>query len=597
MDIRLRKWAGTARLTRRKWPLCLFLVVWASAAFAEGAAPAYEVRFRNVPQWGMRSRLEQSSDSYALRNYPPPTENLLRRRAEQDLPAILAVLQSAGYYDAQPVVELVTSAPRRVVFHLNSGPRYRLGDVVVQADPIELPALRHFGWKPGRAAAAAPLLTAEEECLAYVRSLGYPFPRWVRRVYTPDHERRVLNAGLKLDPGPKAVWGKTSITGLVSVKERFVRNELELPEGKPFNPAQLTETRTRLIRLGLFSAVNLAPADEVGEDGKLPLSLSLRERRPRTVAAGVKYTTDEGYGARLEWEHRNLFTHAERLRLALDVGETVNAFEGRFTVPQFSEPRQRLLLSARVANESAEAYDSESMKMLAQLEREWRQIFWLRGGVGFQLSDVGQFDEDKNYVFLTLPFELDWNTGGDPLDPRRGHRVFASVEPFYDLERKDRAFVKSAVTLNKYQRLNHERTWLLAGRVSAGGISGESGRSVPADERFYAGGGSSVRGYAYQKIGPLQDGNPLGGRSLFEVSGELRAQVAGNFGFVLFLDGGTVFAASTPDFSEPMRWGTGAGLRYFTPVGPLRADIGFPLDRREGIDKRYQFYLSLGQSF
>ncbi|MCZ7592010.1 MAG: BamA/TamA family outer membrane protein [Kiritimatiellae bacterium] len=540
MDMQLRKWARTARLTRRKWPLCLFLIAWASVAFANGAS-VYEVRFRNVPQWGMRSLLEQGSDSYALRNYPPPTETLLRRRADRDLPAIMTVLQSAGYYAAQPAVELVTSAPRRVVFHLNPGPRYRLGAVVVQASAIEMPALRHFGWKPGRAAAAAPLLAAEEECLAYVRSLGYPFPQWTRRIYTPDHERRVLNVELKLDPGPKALWGKTSITGLVSVKERFVQNELELPEGKPFNPAQLTETRTRLIRLGLFSAVNLTTAEEVDDEGRLPLSLTLRERRPRTVAAGVKYTTDEGYGTRLEWEHRNLFTHAERLHLTLDVGESVNAFESRFTVPQFGEPRQRLLLNARVADEHLEAYDSKSVKTLAQLEREWRQIFWLRGGVGFQLSDVGQFDEDKNYVFLTLPFELDWNTSRDPLDPRRGHRVFAHAEPFYDLERKDRAFLKSSVTLNKYQRLNHDRTWLLAGRVTAGGISGESSRAVPADERFYAGGGSSVRGYAYQKIGPLQDGDPLGGRSLFEASGELRAQVMGNFGFVFFLDGGTAF--------------------------------------------------------
>lgn len=597
MGVRSRKWVRASRLTRRKWPLCLVLLVLAVLRVPAETLPAYEVRFDGTPQWGMKSLLRQSSESYTLRGHPPPTDMLLLRRAEQDIPALLAVLQSAGYYGAKPEVQLITSTPRRVVFHLNPDARYKVGEIVVRATPLELPNLHRFGWDRGMPAAARPLLAAEDECLAFVRSRGYPFPHWSRRVYVPDHAQHLLRVELELDPGQQAVWGKTSITGLVRVSENFVRNELALPEGAPFNPEQLVETRTRLIRLSLFSTVALTPADAPDEQGRLPVALSLRERRPRTIAAGLRYTTDEGAGSRLEWEHRNLLGHAERLRFTLDIGESANSFESRFAIPQFGMPRQRLLLSARAADESPEAYDSRSLRALAQLEREWRQIFWARGGVGFRLSDVDQFDEENNYVFLSLPMEIDWNTSGNPLDPRVGHRLLAHVEPFYDLEQKDRGFLKSAVTFNRYQRLNRDRTWLLAGRVTAGSISGEGERTVPADERFYAGGGSSVRGYAYQTVGPLQDGDPVGGRSLLETSGELRAQVSGTLGFALFLDGGTAYSTTTPDFSEPFRWGTGVGLRYFTPVGPLRADVGFPLNRRPEFDKRYQFYLSLGQSF
>ncbi|MBW7907594.1 MAG: BamA/TamA family outer membrane protein [Kiritimatiellae bacterium] len=568
----------------------------ATLAFAD-APYRYEIRFRDVPEWGMRSLLRDSAETYTLRMYPPPTEMLLRRRAERDLPTVTAILRSAGYYSAEPTAQVVTSPPRRVVFHLNPGPRYRLGDVTVDAGSVSLPPLNRFGFKRGTSADAASLLAAEEECLAYVRRQGFPFPRWVARNYDPDMAQHRLNAKLVLDPGPAAVWGMTSITGLVRVSEGFVRNELTLPEGERFNPEELSETRNRLIRLSLFSSVNVTPAAALDEERRLPIAIALRERRPRTIAAGVRYATDDGAGARLEWEHRNAHGHGERLRLTVDVGESAISGEGRLALPQFGAPRQQLVLSVRAMDEERDAYDSRNLRALAQLEREWRQTLWARAGVGFQLSDVSQFDEENNYVFLSYPFELDWNTSGNLLDPRHGHRMFAHVEPFVNLEEENRGFLKTVLTLNRYQKLNRERTWVLAGRVTAGSISGQGEDRVPADERFYAGGGSSVRGYAFQTVGPLKDGDPRGGRGLLETSAELRAQVSRALGLVLFLDGGTAFASPSLDDSESLRWGTGLGLRYFTAVGPLRADIGFPLNRRPDFDKRYQFYLSLGQSF
>jgi len=120
---------------------------------------------------------------------------------------------------------------------------------------------------------------------------------------------------------------------------------------------------------------------------------------------------------------------------------------------------------------------------------------------------------------------------------------------------------------------------------------------VPADERFYAGGGGSIRGYSYQSVGPLSGGDPVGGRSLLELSTELRLRLGERFGFVGFLDGGSAFGAAFPDFDEELLWGTGLGFRYFTAVGPLRLDFAVPLDRRHGIDDAFQVYISLGQAF
>jgi translocation and assembly module TamA len=121
---------------------------------------------------------------------------------------------------------------------------------------------------------------------------------------------------------------------------------------------------------------------------------------------------------------------------------------------------------------------------------------------------------------------------------------------------------------------------------------------IPADERLYAGGGGSIRGYAYQSVGPLdEDDDPIGGRSVLELSAELRMKLTDRIGLVTFLDGGSAFESTFPDSSEKLQWAAGLGFRYFTAIGPLRLDVGFPLNRRTDIDDAFQIYVSIGQAF
>ena len=577
--------------------LALLLLVARVSADPESDSAPYRVDFRGAPEWFMRARLAQVSETAALKKSPPPTDRLLRWRAEQDLPALHDVLRAAGFHGARIDISLQTGPPRRVVFQINAGRRYRVGAIELDAAPLRTPSPQEVGLQSGMPARAGELLAAEESFLRRIRRQGHPFPRWIERAYRLDEDRHRIDIRWRVNPGPAARWGESAITGLVRVSESFVRNEFTFAPGDAYDPTELDGTRTRLLRSGLFSAVTLLPAAELDEQSRLPLALTLRERRPRTVSAGVYYTTDEGAGAQAGWEHRNLGGRAERLRLQGTYAEASRAVEARFTQPQFGWRRQDLLLTARAAEDEPDAYRSRNFRLSAQLGREISPVFLARAGAAFRLSEVDQLDAGENYVYLSVPVESDWNTSGDPLDPRRGHRIRARAEPFVDLESTAYAFTKLAATINRYQHLTRDRNWLLALRATAGVILDARTFNIPADERYYAGGGSSVRGYAYQSVGPLQDGDPVGGRSLLEVSCELRAQVSDTLGFAAFVDGGTAYASETPDFDEPFRWGTGVGLRYFTAVGPLRADIGFPLDRRSDIDRAYQFYLSLGQSF
>ena len=577
------------------WGLCLFL---ATGLAVHAGSPGYRVRMLHVPERGLKGLLEDESEAVELRDQPPPTDALLLARGERDRPRLVEVLRSRGYYEADVAVRL--SGPegkRKLIFDIRPGPLYHIGKIQISLGELALPRLSRIGLKPGQPARADFTLQAERELMQYVRRRGHPFPAWVTRRYHLDKEAARLQVEWVVDPGPLAFFGPAAVTGLDRVSESYVRGALDWQEGDRFDPERMEDTRSALARSGLFSTLALEIPGQVEEDGTLPVSLFLKERRRRTVSATVGYKTDEGAGMGAQWEHRNLLGGAERLQLKALWAEQAQSAEVSFKKPQFAHTRQDLALSLRLADEQPEAYESRNIRAAAQLEQVWNRRWSSRYGGAVRYTRVDQLDEEDDFLLLSLPSEVTWNTSNDTLDARRGHVLRGEVEPFYDALAGDVFFLKSTLRGQKYLPLNRDRSWVAAARIAVGGIAGAEQKNLPADELFYAGGGTSIRGYAYQTVGPMEGDQPLGGQSLFESSFELRWQINRSLGLVGFIDGGTAFASSAPDFDETLRWGTGAGLRYYTALGPLRVDVGFPLDRREDIDKSYQLYVSLGQAF
>jgi len=189
------------------------------------------------------------------------------------------------------------------------------------------------------------------------------------------------------------------------------------------------------------------------------------------------------------------------------------------------------------------------------------------------------------------------STADNPLNPTRGTVVDLSATPYAGFANDPISFLRMSAGGSAYYSLDKGSRFILAGRTRVGSIVGEKTDVLPADKRFYAGGGGSVRGYGYQKVGPLDsDGDPTGGRSLFDLGAELRIRVTETIGVVPFIDGGMVTEESYPSFDEPLLWAGGLGLRYYTGFGPLRLDVAFPINGRKE-DDLFQFYVSFGQAF
>ncbi len=566
----------------------------------EAEAASYETEFRGDIDSRMRQILSQVSDTVALKERTLVSVSQLKRRVRDDIPEFVGALRSFGYY--APDISYTIhedETPMRVVFQVNQGPEFLIQEVeVISQDPGwegELPDPEELGLYKGERIRSSTVKDSTRELDRYLKARGHPFSRSRVQEVVIDHADNSAAIYLAFDPGPRAWFGDLEITGLERVQEEVVQEKIPWEKGDEFRAPQMEKLRRDLSATGLFSVVEVNHGHELDEESLLPMQVRVRERSPRTFRAGIGYQSDIGPELRLGWMHRNLRGRGETLEADLQLSDVERFLGGSYTIPSFMRPDQRLILKSGYREEYQDAYDSTSLFATGTVDRDLTSELSVGAGAGYRLARVEQMGEKTDLGLLFFPGNLLYDARDNELDPSQGLRFNLRLTPFLDTMDLETRFLKTYASLSKYLELWPERI-VLANRVAYGAIGAEDKRKVPPDERYYAGGGGSIRGYAYQKVGPMEDGNPIGGLALAEINTELRFKLSRNSGLVLFLDGGQAYENSYPDFSENLRWGTGIGYRYYTDFGPLRADIAFPLNRRSK-DSAYQLYLSIGQAF
>jgi translocation and assembly module TamA len=566
----------------------------------------YGVAIRGVSNSKLHDTLKEISDTVTVREERPPlTVPMLRRRAEEDIPKFLKALRAYGYYGADVRLDIDREPePISVTFEVSEGPLYSLKPVEIDlveeetAFDLKLPAAKELGLVAGEPGRAQTVLEGQERLLKHLQRQGFPFPKMAERKVTVDHEERSVAVLFRIEPGPAARFGRTEIEGLESVEESLLQEKIPWQEGDCYDAELLRELHERLNSAGIFAMVRVTRGDALEDEGRLPITITVVERKHRSVGVGISYKTDEELGAKVSWEHRNLLHRGERLAVSAHLSRFTQALEGSFRKPHFGQPDQLLVLNTRLAEDSPDAYTSRSFRTEAIVERDLNREMTGSVGFGIKTSEVDQLGEEDAFELLFLLLGFDRDTTDEPLDPRRGGRLALQVSPFHDIGENDLAFARGRIDMSRYVGLLINPSVVLAGRVALGAMTAVSSlEGVPADERFYAGGGGSIRGYPYQTVGPLENGEPVGGRSLLEISTEVRLKVTERMGLVAFLDGGKAFEDNLPDLDDDLLWGAGLGLRYFTPIGPFRFDVAVPLDKRSEVDDDFQVYVSLQHAF
>ncbi|MEX3009374.1 autotransporter assembly complex family protein [Hoeflea sp. TYP-13] len=565
----------------------------------------------------LKEQLDNVSLLVTKKDTPPSGTIGLLTRAKNDKKRLVAALFSTAHYggtvnilingnpfEVVPIDAVLDRGEVTVAIHVLAGPTFTFANPDAATTNGQQIDLTEYGVVAGQPARSEVVVEAEKKLVAAWRDKGYAFAKIAGREMIADHNDRELEVDLRLDPGPLTVFGKVTVSGAEDVEPDFIIQQANIPEGTVFSPKRLTDAAKRLRGLGVFDSVVIIEAEEPGPGKSVAISIEVSERKPRTVGIGVTAATKDGLGAETFWVHRNLFGRAESIRVEGAVSGVGRSnfstsldyhVAATFTKPGVWGPTTSFQSRVEAQFQDTDAYKKQSVGGSVGLSREFSDQ--LTGDINLNVEYARYQDTTgpSTSLLISTPIQLIRDTRDNKLNPTSGYRALLSTEPTYDTHNGD-GFLKSQVAFSTYRAVNDAGTFVLAGRVNVGTIVGTGLSQVPADRRFYAGGGGSIRGYGYQSASPRTAGQPSGGLSLVETSIEARFSLTETIGLAAFIDSGGAFTSSTPGQGGTWYTGVGAGVRYLTPVGPFRIDVGFPLNKISG-DPDFGVYLGLGQAF
>lgn len=535
----------------------------------------------------------------------------IQRRSEADAELLAEILRSQGYYDAtvDPVIE-PQGAVLHVTFEADPGSQYRF-------QSVELPGLENagsdaeqlretFAVKAGDPVIAEDVIAADLALKVALGEQGFALAKIGEQQIIVDHRTQLASLVLPVDPGPVAHFGAIRVSGEPPFSARHIGTIARFEPGERFERAKIDDLRRALIATGLVATAEVGIVPVAGGQ-TVDLDVRLTPAPTRTIAGELGYGT--GQGARLEasWQNRNFVNPEGALTLRGIAGTREQLAGVQFRRANYGARDRVLDLQLAVSNSNFEAYEARTIRLLASLERQsniiWRKTWtWSVGAELLATDERGVFDdplieETRRFFIGALPANLGYDGSDDLLDPTRGFRAGIRLSPEISAHGGSFAYARAQFDGSAYMPI--AGTTVLAGRVRFGSIFGADAPSIAPSRRFYAGGGGSVRGYGYQRIGPRDfEGDPIGGKTLTEFGVEARFRLnafGGNFGLVPFFDGGHLTNKVTPGFNG-WQFGAGIGLRYYSSFGPIRIDVGTPLNPREG-DSRIAVAVSLGQAF
>jgi translocation and assembly module TamA len=574
----------------------------------------------------LEERLRAASQLYSQRDQVPPSTAALIARARGDYARILAALFADGRYGGSISISIEGRLPENIPpdaelprpaavnVTVDPGPVFAFGDVSIHGraplvpgrnDHIEPP--EELGLFSGARARSRVVLRSEDALIDQWRSLSHAKARIADRQVVAEHPTRSVDVAIAVDPGPPAVYGPVEVTGTEHMNPDFVRRQSALRRSEAFDPADIELAQEQLRRLQVFQSVRIVEGDEIGPDGELPITINVVERPLRIFGVGGAVSSVDGGEVEAYWQHRNLFGQAERLRVEGRVSgigtgsmESLDAYNyfaaTSFEKPGVITPFTDLTAGISARLENLDTYRDRTAQARIGLAHRFSRE--LRGEVAANVERSRIEDPlgQRDFLLTSVPARIVYDTRDDEMDASEGLRAVLKGEPFHEFEFGNSGLI-SELQGSAYQAFDADGRFVLAGRVAIGSIAGAPRAELPASRLFFAGGGGTIRGYPYRSVGPrLRSGQVVGGRSYFAASAELRARVTDQIGIVPFVDVGSAFDSTFPDFSEEMQVGAGLGLRYYTPLGPIRFDVAVPVNRRPG-DPSAAFYVGIGQSF
>lgn len=539
----------------------------------------------------------------------------IRRRARKDRQLLESLFRVYGHYDAlieQRVDRGSGTDHVTIVYDLVPGPLYTLSAIDLrglEAATADLDLLRSaFGLSVGDPVNSDAIVIARADLIEALSENGYAFASLDEPELVIDHAATAGELIQPVAPGAKYRFGAIRVPENSLLPARHLQRIARFEPGQVYSRSLTEDLRRAMLATGLYSSVTLKPVDAGDQDDGEPvqqvdIAVESVTAPLRTVAGEIGYGTGEGVRVAASWEHRNFFPPEGLLRVRGVAGTQEQLVGAQIRWNNWRERDQILNLEVLASNVDRNAFKARTLRALASIERQTNLIFQKKWTWSAGVEVLASEEEDvvgpagavgsRRFYIAALPGYLSYDGSDDLLNPTKGFRLGGRLSPEVSLDQGTNLYSRAQIDASGYYPVSD--TVVLAGRVRIGTIFGAGLFEIAPSRRNYAGGGGSVRGYGYQRIGPRDANNdPIGGRGLAEFALEARIKV-GNFGIVPFVDGGNIYSATFPDFTG-MRYGAGIGVRYYSSFGPLRLDVGTPINPQPG-DNPIAIYISLGQAF
>jgi translocation and assembly module TamA len=605
----------------RWFPLLLLCLVAAQSGHAADIQK-YDFAIAGAGSGAVEDTLPASAQLALLNGKGAISPFALVERAREDVPRLQTALDSFGYYQNRVAITiagrplddpglpaaldaLAAGSAVAVKAQVSPGPLYHIGTITLKGT-VPPGTRQALSIASGDPAVARDILDAGVGLLNHLQEEGYALAKVDGPDATADDGAHTIGVTYTLTPGRQARIGTIRFEGLVDVKQAYARQALTVHSGDLYRPSRIESARQALAGLGVFSGVNARAADTLSADGRVALTFDVQERKRHAITISGLYSTDLGVSLSATWSHRNLLGNGEQLNLTVAGTGLGNASAGlgyhlaaQYIQPWFFAPGQMLEFDLSGIKQQLDAFDQTAQTLAGYVQRKFSPLWTGRAGLSLTHDQVAQEGSTRLYQLIGLPVSATYDSSGGIgalADPTHGLRASLLVTPTQSLGDSNLLFLPVQLSGASYFDISGDGRSVLALRALVASILGGSNLSVPPDQRLYAGGSATVRGYAYQSIGPqFADAKPMGAKSVDAATVEWRQRIGADWGAALFVDAGQASASGAP-FGGALRVGAGIGARYYTPIGAVRVDVAAPLNRVRG-GSAFEIYIGLGQAF
>ena len=557
-----------------------------------------------------------------------------RTRFDADLQRIKAFYADRGYPDARVTGVDVKLNTKQTAVDVTL--------TIVEGDPVKVNAITFSGFdmltarrmsrlkdslplKPGDARDRQLVVSAHELALNELRDNGYPYAK----VSTDEDDGpsgKSATIVFTAQTGPLAHFDGVEIAGNKSVSDHVIERELAFKPGDLYRRSVVQNSQRRLYGMELFQFVNIETIDPDSQDPNVKQRVTVAEGKHQRINFGVGYGTEEKARADAEYHHLNFFGGARSAGVHARYSSLDRGLRLDFNQPYFLAPHFSLGAEAQQWYTYTPAYNSIVTGAKATLtHRESQRMSWsvsvtserdnsvINPGFSNRLDLISDLialglnpsTDHQSGTLNALGFDLQRSTADNLLNAHRGYQLAFHTEQAGRI--LPGTFKYYALTFDGRQYLPIGRNLVAATRVQFGNITPANSdpADVPFAKKYFLGGATSLRGWGRFEVSPVgESGLPLGGNSMLAGTEELRFSISGNLGAVLFADAGNVWVDRSSLSLSDLRYDVGPGLRYQTPVGPIRFDFGYQLNPIPGLlvngapqTRRWRIHFSIGQAF